>query len=206
MLTMRTPTVEQVISAMRHKDYAVFDNESGFDLNIVGIRSREIKAGRFDDLIVVFHRRAGAWCYNVFPATTDPGLYYLKSPLVESGTGIMKPGQYRGAYKIGKHQNKYNALVQRGGEITVIRDFNRDGVLDLDSGREESGYFGGNIHHASGFIESVEVGKWSALCQVIANPWDFHIFMALCEAGAAAFGNSFTYTLLDEIDIYGVMA
>lgn len=200
---MRTPTVEQVIKAMKLKGHVVFSNPNGFDLNIVGIRSKETKAGRFDDLLVVFHRRAGQWCYNAFPATTDPGLYYLENPLVESGTGIMKPGQYRGAYKIGKHQDKYDALVQRGGRITVVRDFNRDGVLDLDSGREESGYFGGNIHRASATIESVEVGKWSALCQVIANPWDFQIFMALCRAGAKAFGNSFTYTLLHEND-FGV--
>jgi hypothetical protein len=206
MLMINAPAVEQVINAMRLKGHVVFDNENGFDLNIVGIRSREIKAGRFDDLIVVFHRRTGGWCYNVFPATTDPGLYYLENPLVESGTGIMKPGQYRGAYQIGKHQGKYDALVQHGGEITVIRDFNRDGVLDLDSGREESGYFGGNIHRGSSNVQSVDVGKWSALCQVIANPFDFAIFMALCRAGAAAFGNSFTYTLLDDADIYGVMA
>ena len=200
MLKITAPTVQQIIKAMQLKGYAVFDNEKGFDLNIVGIRSREIKSGRFDDLIAVFYRRGGCWCHNVFPATTDPGLYYLKNPLVESGAGIMKPGQYRGAYKIGKHQGKYNALVQRGGEIAVVRDFNRDGVLDLDSGREETGYFGGNIHRASANIESTNVGKWSALCQVIANPWDFEIFMALCRAGVAAFGNSFTYTLLEEAD------
>lgn len=198
---MKTPTVEQIIRAMEIKDYLVFRNPKGFDLNIVGIRSSEIVAGKFDDLVVVFHRRAGAWCYNVFPATTDPGRYWLENPMVESGTGILKEDQHRGAYRIGRHQGKYEALVQTGAPITVIRDFNRDGVLDLDSGREETGYFGGNIHHAAMARESIRVGKWSALCQVIANPFDFEIFMALCRAGAKAFGNRFTYTLLHERDL-----
>mgnify|MGYP005839692645 CR=1 FL=1 len=200
---MKTPTVEQVIRAMEIKGHVVFRNPRGFDLNIVGIRSASRIAGNFDDLIVVFHRRLDQWCYNIFPATTDPGRYWLENPKVDSGAGIMKEGQYRGAYQIGKHQNQYEALVQHGAPITVIRDYNRDGMLNLDSGREETGYFGGNIHHAAVEMESVQVGKWSALCQVLANYNDFMIFMALCRAGAKEFGNSFTYTLLHERD-FGV--
>ncbi|MDH5524461.1 MAG: hypothetical protein OEY01_10785 [Desulfobulbaceae bacterium] len=197
---MRTPTVEQVIKAMRIKGYAVFDSPGGFDLNIVGIRAKEARSEKFDDLMVVFHRRAGHWCYNVFPCTTDPGRYWLENPMVESGTGILKEGQHRGVYQVGKHQGKYEALVQTGGELPVIRDFNRDGVLDFDGGREETGYFGCNIHHAGELSEPTQVGKWSALCQVLANWWDFQIFMALCKAGKQAYGNRFTYTLLNEKD------
>lgn len=44
------------------------------------------------------------WNYFVFPATTDPGTFYRENPLSVKGTAIMKPGQYRGAYMIGRHR------------------------------------------------------------------------------------------------------
>ncbi len=77
----------------------------------------------------------------------------------------------------------------------------RNQVLDLDSGTEESGMFGVNIHRASTHHESVQVDKWSAGCQVLADPLDFNLLMALCEKSREQFSNSFTYTLLDEADI-----
>lgn len=200
---MRTPAVNQIVKAMEIKGYRVFESPGGHDLNIVGIRSKELAANRFDDLLVVFYRRVGGWTYNVFPCTTDPGVFWLKRPMVVTGTAIMLPGQYRGAYEIGMHQGKYEALVQRG-PVTVVRDSNRDARLDLDAGTEETGRFGINIHGAGQWKESVLVDKWSAGCQVLASWLDFEILMAICRSGAKAFGNSFTYTLLEEKD-FGIM-
>ena len=76
----------------------------------------------------------------------------------------------------------------------------RDGELDLESGREETGWFGINIHRASLRNRSIEVGRWSAGCQVIADPRQFDLFMDLCEEGRRAWGNVFTYTLLHQRD------
>lgn len=192
-------TLETVLKVMENKNYRIFTNESGFDLNIVGIRTKELEANRFDDFITVFYRMNGEWIFNVFKCTTDPGTYWLKSPMAEMGTAILKEGQYRKAFRIGKHRNQYTALVQNT-PLPVIRDANRDTQLDLDSGREETGMFGINIHRASPHRESIQVDKWSAGCQVFCDPNQFEFFINLCKQGREAFGNSFTYTLLNEKD------
>lgn len=195
------PSIEDIRFLVAAKGYKYFDNPNGLDLNIVGIRSGVTVANEFDDLITVSYVYHGQSCILYFKATTDPGRYWLENPMAVEGTGIMKPGQYRGAYQIGMHQGKYEALVQRGS-ITVFRDNTQDGILDMSGPNvtEQTGLFGANIHRASEHHESVQVDKWSALCQVIQNPDEYDIFMALCKAGAARYGNSFTYTLLEEKD------
>jgi len=196
-----SPNLEDTLAVMEKKGYKVFQNDAGFDLNIVGIRTKELVANRFDDFITVFYRMNGEWIFNVFKCTTDPGAYWLENPeeMSKLGTAILKEGRYPKAYRIGKHRGKYVALVQNS-PLTVIRDANRDRVLDLDSGTEESGFFGVNIHRASARHESVQVDRWSAGCQVLCDPNQYEFFIKLCRQGEAAFGNSFTYTLLNEKD------
>lgn len=199
---MGIPTVDQVIRAQRGKGYVVFDDPRGYDLNIVGIRAANRAAGKFDDLIVVYHRYLDTWVSQVFPATTDPGVHWLQNPMTERGTAILCEGQYRGAWQVGLHQNRYEALVQRR-PMQVIRDNNRDSTLDFD-GRIEEGLFGINLHHASPAGVSAAVDRWSAGCQVLASYHDFTVLMAMAKAAVAIFGNSFTYTLLNDSD-FGVL-
>lgn len=194
------PSVNRIVAAMDAKGYKVFRG-GRHDLNIVGIRSPERRAGQFDDLITVFARQSNEWLFWAFPATTDPGSYWLERPMAKMGTAILAPGQYRGAFQIGQHQGKYEALVQ-ASPLTVHRDADRDTELDTD-GQTETGMFGINLHCAAWKGESVQVGKWSAGCQVIASWFDFEILMAMARAGARAYGDSFTYTLLDATDVQG---
>ena len=194
------PTLKRIITTMRAKGYKVFENDTPADVNIVGIRSDNVIANSFDDLICVFYKNSGRDCVLYFSATTDPGKYWLKHPMHEEGTAILKPGQYRGAFKIGKHQNKYPALVQKE-ELTVYRDNDFDDSIDTEGMIEDTGKFGINIHCASHKGKSIEVGKWSAGCQVIADGREFLVFMALMEYAKETFGNSFTYTLLEESDL-----
>ena len=42
---------------------------------------------------------------------------------------------------------------------------------------------------------------YSAGCQVFADPKDFAKFIELCKKQSTLYGNSFTYTLLDEKDL-----
>jgi hypothetical protein len=193
------PTIDSTISVMERKGYKVFKSESGFDLNIVGIRTKTLQANKFDDHMTVFYRMHGDWIFNLFKCTTDPGAYWLENPMATMGTAILKEGQYRSAFRIGRHQGRYQALVQNS-PLTVIRDANRDRVLDLSSGREETDMFGINVHRASEAHESIQVDKWSAGCQVLCDPHQYGFFMDLCKNGRNAFGNSFTYTLLNEAD------
>ncbi len=190
---------------MRAQGHLVFSGDR-YDLNIVGIRSANSEANRFDDLITVFWRRADAWCQFVCQATTDPGRYWLEHPMGVSGTAILKPGQYRGAFRLGLHQGHYPALVQ-AAPLTVIRDANRDDRLDTTGPgtTEDVGMFGINLHHAAAVGESTQVDKWSAGCQVTAAVVDHDVLMALCRAAVPAWGDTYTYTLLDERD-FGLLA
>lgn len=176
--------------------------ERPYELNIVGVRSARTKPNRFDDEIHVFYRKGSGigWNYHVYKTTTDPGTYWLKggqaNPL---GTAILAQGQYTDAYKIGLHKGLYPALVQ-AGNVTVIRDYDRDARLDFGSERKQSGVFGINIHRAAASGKTTRIGEWSAGCQVFARSEDFSEFMRLCELHRAKYGNKFTYTLFDFRD------
>lgn len=196
------PTLNNVVTAMSEKGYRIFNTPSRpFNLNIVGIRSRTRVPNRFDDWLTVFYRSNEQWIFNTFPATTDPGLYFLGDEMgSDEGTAILKEGQYRSAYKIGTHRDRYRALVQ-AKPVTVIRDFDRDRELDYSSGREETGHFGINIHRANRDRASIQVDNWSAGCQVVCDPLQFNYFLDICEKGAKEWGNAFTYTLLHQDDL-----
>ena len=65
----------------------------------------------------------------------------------------------------------------------------------------QSGIYAINIYRANAHRPSVQVGKWSAGCQVVHDPDHFAFLLALAERGRKRFGNSFTYTLLEEEDL-----
>lgn len=194
------PAAEAVKAAIRRKGYVVFGDEAkGYDLNLIGVRTADLGSNRFNDHFVVMYLYDGQWCLFRFPCTTDPGLYWREHPMNVEGTALLKPGQYRGAYQIGEHKG-YPALVQRT-ELSVYRDNDRDPLLEPDESTVQRGFFGINIHRANAEKASVEVNKWSAGCQVFADPYHFDFFMALCRKSASIFGNAFTYTLLTENDL-----
>lgn len=191
-------TKDSIISVIRSKGYEFFSTPRGYDLNIVGIRTSDDNVNQFNDLLCVLYCDEDFINLFAFPATTDPGWYWRENPMNVDGTAILKEGQYRGAYQIGKHK-EYPALQQKR-PMVVYRDSNRDKMLDLDPGTEEEGVFGINIHRASSHRASDIVDKWSAGCQVFQDPIHFDFFMNLCRKSADKFGNSFTYTLLSSSD------
>lgn len=188
---------------LREKGYKVF--EKGFyNLNIIGIRSDQKGkvTNLYDDLLVVIYQTPnGIWTKKIYKITTEPGLYYTQQPMNLKGTAILAPGQYRGCYKVGKHQGKYDALVQQKA-VKVYRDNNRDKVYNLKPECEDKGIFGINIHRSNEWVESKYINKYSAGCQVFANPNEFDSFMRLCKLQNQYYpSNSFTYTLLDESEL-----
>ncbi len=193
------PTAEVIRGVMESKGYVVFDSAKGYDLNLFGIRTADAGANTFNDWVGVMYLTRGVWSCFVFPATTDPGLYWRENPMNVSGTAILKPGQYRGAWEIGRHQGRYEALTQKK-TVTVYRDADRDGELTMDEGNTQTGMFGINIHRASASALSSSVNKWSAGCQVLQDALHFDFLMALANKSKILFGNGFTYTLLLEDD------
>lgn len=190
--------INNLIKTLENKGYKVFKEDTKpYNINIVGIRSNNRNPNSFDDEICLFWNYENRWNLKRYKVTTDPGLVYLLDPLSDAGTAILKEGQYRSGYRIGLHQNRYTALVQ-AQPVTVIRDFNRDKILDYDSGREQTGFFGINIHRASATGESTWVDKWSAGCQVFANINQYNEFLKFCKLATANWGSQLTYTLISQ--------
>lgn len=186
-----------ILAAMRGRGFRIATRPG--ELNIVGLRMDSTVPNRFDDTILVLYADGlGRWTLKAWPATTDPGTHWLRQPMSPQGTAILKGNtQYPGVYAVGLHKGQYEALVQRNGPVTVIRDYDRDAVLDFNNGREATGHFGINIHRASRTGTSTTVDRHSAGCQVFADAGDFEEFMALCRAHRDRHGNAFTYTLFD---------
>ena len=193
--------LQNILRVMARKNYII--SQEPFKLNIVGIRSKNNTPNSFDDTINIFYKdNTGTWIFKSYPATTDPGSPYLNAPINIKGTAILKPGQYINSHKIGLHRNEYKALVQQR-PVIVMRDANKNNVLDFTSGKEDTRLFGINIHRASQTGTSKTVGKYSAGCQVFSNINDFNEFLQMCEKHKGLHGNNFTYTLLIENDLNG---
>jgi len=187
----------------KEKGYAYF-TRGEYNLNIIGVRSdnKDKVTNLFDDLLIIIYKTpTGKWQRVTYSITTEPGIYYMtKKILNPKGTAILVPGQYRGCWEIGKHKGDYKALVQKK-PIKVYRDGNKDDTYNMDSTRIDSGVFGINIHRSNEFVKATFVNSYSAGCQVFRDPNDFKKFMNLCENQRKLYGNSFTYTLLNESDV-----
>lgn len=194
--------IDRIRRTLLSKGYAFFDDWNPYNVNIIGIRSTVSTVNEFDDEIVLIYRDKSGNEFTIdrYRATTDPGLYYLKNLMNARGCAVLAPGQYRGAYEIGKHRGQYTALVQVT-PLPVYRDRNRDATIDLEPATIDRGIHGINIHRASQTHASTVVGKWSAGCQVIADPGDYKRFMATVKKSAKIYGNSFTYTLITSRDL-----
>ena len=196
---------EQYKEAVEGKGYAFFA-DGDYNLNIIGVRNDSGDASKFDDAMVLLYKVNSEWVCDMYPVTTEPGTSILKNPIKEvrhKGTAILVPDQYRSTYTIGWHGSKANghtALVQRGGKVRVWRDNNRDTVPDYHN-EEEEGWFGINIHKHRGSKARINTGGVSAGCQVFQSTKDFYSFMEICETASDKWGNSFTYTLLEQRDL-----
>ncbi len=198
---------DQYKKVLEDKGFAFFVN-GDYNLNIIGVRNDSGDATRFDDFISVIYKVGGEWNCDTYPVTTEPGPSILRRPLkavAHKGTAILVPGQYRSTYKIDWHGNAsrgHMALCQRGGQVNVWRDNNRDSKPDYH-GPEDEGWYGINIHKHRGSDTRINVGGVSAGCQVFQSSKDFAEFMETCDEARDKWGNSFTYTLLEEKDLLG---
>ena len=193
-------SLDQIKSTVIAKGYKWFEI-GNFNLNLIGIRNSTGVTNTFDDTLTIsFKDEKGEWQFYAWAATTDPG---KKSMLewnkmgVKGGCARLVANQYRGVWKIDKHQGKYDALCQRNGNVKVYRDSDFD--LEYDEDKITEGMYGINIHKAG--QDSTWVENWSAGCQVFKRVKDFDVFMAIVKKASKIHGNSFSYTLLNSTDI-----
>lgn len=169
---------------------------------LFGIRSESRDANSFDDEMgCAWVNEDGLWSVEYWPATTDPGTYYLENPMNSKGCAILVEGQYLDTWMLGMHRSKYEALCQLGNEVRVYRDASGDNKLDMDPSTIIQGYFGINLHAATQIEggESTKVHKWSAGCQVHATQKGFARMMELAHLQVEKTGrDKFSYTLLES--------
>ena len=196
---------EQIERAVKSKGYTWFEDadNQGYDVNIVGVRNNHPSiadkvTNLFDDCLTISYKdESKNWQFFCWSATTDPGKKGVMEFHNKKGVARLVPNQYRGVWKIDKHQGKYDALCQRLGNVTVWRDANKD--LIFEEKVTDTGIFGINIHKAGQDSQWVE--NWSEGCQVFKRVKDFDAFMSICKKAAKIHGNKFSYTLLESTDI-----
>jgi len=170
-------------------------------LNIICVRnSSATNQDKFDDLLAYFiYDDKGNLRGKVVPGTTDPSTSFLKSPINIKGAAVLKSGQYKDAYQLGLHRGKYEALIQ-AKPVTVIRDNDRNALINYFA-PTQTGLYGINIHKSTkGKNNEDIIGLDSAGCQVFRNIPDFIDMMTLAKISRKNYGNSFTYTLIDQRD------
>tara|TARA_R110000751_G_scaffold26901_4_gene71540 strand:- start:5127 stop:5732 length:606 start_codon:yes stop_codon:yes gene_type:complete len=193
------PMLLKAMTKLGHSVYMV--DTKPYNLNIVGIRASNPTTNRFNDLLCVFWKYEGRWNIYKMQCTTLPGLHWLEKPMNPKGCAILKEGQYKSTYSVDKHNGKYLALCQRLEKVTVYRDDDKNRQYDMIASTQQRGMFGINIHRASEYREDERVNKNSAGCQVIQDPNEYDIHMKIVIKSAEIWGNSFTYTLINEKDL-----
>ena len=187
------------LATCRRLGYKVFEN-GDYNVNIVCIRNDvDPEPNAFDDAITITYRLQNTWISFWYPATTDPGRYWLLNPMRTDGTAILKPGQYRGSHQLGLHKGK-PALVQVG-ELEIYRDNDRDENL-TPVGKTTKGFYGINVHRAG--RDSYQVDKWSAGCMVFKSSYHIEDFLTICEHSAELYGDTFSLTLVTVSSIVGL--
>jgi len=178
-------TKEQIEKTLIDNNMRVFKSE----LNIVGVRNNYQLTDSFEEVIYVWNDKIP---FQEFKITTKPGKYWWQNFGKKEGVAALVEGQYLNTWRLGLHKGVYKALVQ-SKEVIVYRDKNKDAILDRKI--TQRGLFGINIHRASNKWISKFVDKWSAGCQVFANPKEYDMFMNIVET---CYQRDYSYTLLND--------
>jgi len=198
-------TFEMVRKAYDNKGYKFFEGD--YSSNLFGIRSKDPVPNLWNDLLCLAQYESGILNEGVLHThygTTKPGLYYLKKKMGNiNGTAILIPGQYRSCWTIGAHKGRYSALVQKGSPFRVWRDNNSDGQFDY-SGVVYTDVTGLNMHTESLLRDTSWVGAYSAGCMVREFDKEHFEIMTILMQSASKYGNSFSFTLFTEDEVFGL--
>jgi hypothetical protein len=193
-------TPSDVLEAFDKAGYRRFDGP--WNLNLFGIRTG-LEAGKWDDWIgCLYQNDELEWQLELYQGTTDPSDVWLeRGNDLEKGSAIVAELQFLSCWKMGLHRGDYPALCQAGAPkpMTVIRDANRDDVLDVDDDELviETGWFGINLHRGSAHRSLMDegIGLYSAGCQVLCDPADYAALWDLIVKSSKSYGQVFSYTL-----------
>lgn len=191
-------TFEQIRELYKSNDYKFYD-KGKYNVNLFGIRNGYGTVDEFDDILgMAYYDENNEPVVIEHKGTTKPGLYYLKNKLGNAkGTAILIPGYYAKCWTVGKHNGKYQALVQSGNVFKVWRDNDSDGQFDI--GGEVYTDVGGLNMHTTSFINyNAKVGAYSAGCQVRQFSTQHLDVMKIINKSVELYGNIFSYALFEN--------
>lgn len=234
---LRLATTDRIFRLYEKNKYKLFKNNTPYNLNIIGIRADNQEAGKFDDMFVVLWEKldGSKWNIELFEGTTDPSDLALVKMRNPDGVGILDKGQHFGMWELGLHKGrKDHPCLKQKSSVTVIRDRNRDMILNWDIDErdytkritfknhiknieyldprteqliflKQEGMFGCNMHRASKYWILEKIGLYSEMCQVHSN-YDRYMgtFMDIIKKAVKYHSNSFSYTLLTQSDLENV--
>lgn len=154
----------------------------GYYLDSLGVKGKNDR-GIYDDAIFLDSVNATI----AFNANTDPSIFRVGTGKAEGIKGIasLKPGVWY-VHKFAKHKEKYLALCQRAGEVTVLRD-------GKTAQYEDTGNFGINIHKG-GYNTTSSEG-----CQTI-HPAQWESFIATAKSETQrSFGNKWQQVVIPYV-------
>jgi len=174
------------------------------EVNIFGIRN---EADQDKD---IFNDYIGLALNNqiyLYKGTCDPGKYWTEQGGCcedKAGVAHMCLGFHSKIWQVGIHLPNnpnvaHEALIQTGNTVKIWRDKNKD--YDQDgSDLVQEGWFGINCHRSNANGVTLNIGLWSAGCQVFSGPSNFLTFMNMIKNSNSYLQNNkycFSYFLFD---------
>lgn len=160
-------------------------------ITICGFRDeKDLEKGVWNDIIAICYiNDMGQGIVEEFKGTTDPSAHHTKvikewkycnkdsknKKKHTSGAAHLCPGFYT-AWKVGKHQNKYPALVQQAGKVKVLADMN---TFDQKKWEKRFDYCGINIHYGVG--KGNKIWGASAGCIVVKGLTAWKRFFSIIQ-------------------------
>ena len=150
--------------------------------------------------VLEYEKNVNSYQLFLAEATTVPGVYWLNHPENNLGTAVLESNkQFLNMWKVGLHKGNVShpAFVQTS-KCDVLRDFNLNDIAG-DSANKDFGLFGINCHRANLNGKTVQIGKWSAGCQVFNEAKNLNKMLALANIFKP--NQMFTYSLFKESSI-----
>ena len=83
-----------ILQRVRDLGYVTFE-EKEHDLNLIGVRAAQRRAGKFDDKFHVVYLESGFWIHEEYVCTVDPSKEQHFDPTNPKGVAILKVRQDR---------------------------------------------------------------------------------------------------------------
>jgi len=193
---MNAMTRTHLIQKLRQKGFKVFEGIG--QLNLVGIRKANPRAGCFDDELHVFSKvSTSEWVHHVCNMTTDPGTYWLDKKGKPQQTLMLAEGQYLNAFANTESKTKMPTLIQIK-QVAAYPDYDRKALLDLFPRTPEKGMYRIKLMCAKNNGKYLYLTSDMEGCQVLQYKDDYYKLINMWKGHLAKYGNVFTYTLLDQ--------